>query len=157
MFTRIGRGALLLVLIGTSVWITTDETRSQTLKSEYKLDSLNVVQSGALIASHSVFPEVPAKFQTRKIKLTAYSSSADETDDTPNITASGTKTRTGVVAANFLPIGTKVKIPSLFGERVFTVEDRMHSRFQDRLDIWFPTKEEAKRFGLKVSEVEIQI
>ncbi|MBI4134879.1 MAG: 3D domain-containing protein [Candidatus Sungbacteria bacterium] len=97
------------------------------------------------------------KADIRKLKITAYSSSHDETDDTPDVTASGTKTRPGVVAANFLPFGTKVRIPQLFGDRVFTVEDRMHSRFQDRLDIWFPTKQEARRFGLQFTEVEIEI
>ncbi|MBI2055213.1 MAG: 3D domain-containing protein [Candidatus Sungbacteria bacterium] len=95
--------------------------------------------------------------QVRKVKVTAYTSSPDETDDTPSVTASGTNTRHGVIAANFLPFGTKVRIPNLFGDTVFTVEDRMARRFQDRLDIWFPTKTEAKRFGLQFAEVEIEI
>jgi len=62
-----------------------------------------------------------------------------------------------VIAANFLPFGAKVRIPKLFGETIFTVEDRMHKRFQDRIDVWFPTKAEAKRFGLQSTEVEIEI
>ncbi|MBI2096599.1 MAG: 3D domain-containing protein [Candidatus Sungbacteria bacterium] len=95
--------------------------------------------------------------EVRKVTVTAYSSSPDETDDTPHITAMGTATRHGVIAANFLPFGVKVRIPKLFGDTVFTVEDRMHKRFQNRVDVWFPTKAEAKRFGLQLTEVEIEI
>src|SRR3989338_8592683 len=43
--------------------------------------------------------------EERVMTLTAYSSSADETDSTPFITASGSKTRHGVVASNDLPFG----------------------------------------------------
>lgn len=87
--------------------------------------------------------------------VTAYSSREEETDSTPFITASGSNVRTGVVAANWLPFGTKIKIPELFGEKVFTVEDRMHKRNADKMDIWFPTTEEALRFGTQVTRVEI--
>lgn len=156
MLNHWGKGVILLVLTGASVWITAPTAQSETLTTEYT-GTLNVVFGGALLSNHSPFFQETRATSVKSLKLTAYSSSPDETDDTPDITASGTKTRPGVVAANFLPFGTKVRIPGLFGEQVFTVEDRMHSRFQDRLDIWFPTKEEAKRFGLQFTEVEIEI
>src|SRR3989338_3685386 len=89
------------------------------------------------------------------VPITAYSSTVDQTDSTPFITASGTRTRDGIIAANFLPIGTKVKIPSMFGEKVFTVEDRMNARYWMRLDIWMPTREDALNFGLRTLPVEI--
>ena len=87
--------------------------------------------------------------------VTAYSSEVAQTDDTPYVTASGTRVRDGVVAANWLPIGTKVRIPDLFGEQVFTVEDRMHSRHTNRLDVWFPTRAEAVQFGARKTQIEI--
>lgn len=155
MFSRFDKAVFLLILIGASVWITAQDARSATLKREYKNDSLNVVFDGALIAFHNIVDRPFA--ETRKVKVTAYSSSPDETDDTPNITASGTETRHGVIAANFLPFGAKVRIPKHFGDTVFTVEDRMARRFNDRIDVWFPTKAEAKRFGLQFTEVEIDI
>lgn len=83
-----------------------------------------------------------------KVWVTAYSSSPDETDDTPTITASQTEVRDGVVAANFLPIGTQIMIPELFGEKVFAVEDRMHHRKKNFVDIWMPSKEDATNFGI---------
>lgn len=89
------------------------------------------------------------------VTTTAYSSTSDQTDDTPFITASGTQVREGVVAANFLPIGTAIRIPELYGNRVFTVEDRMHPRKGYQVDIWFPSKAEALRFGTKIITIEI--
>lgn len=88
-------------------------------------------------------------------KITAYSSTIGQTDDTPFIMASGKHVYDGAVAANFLPLGTKVKFPDLYGEKIFTVEDRMHERFQDRIDIWFETQTEARSFGMKRTRVEI--
>lgn len=90
-----------------------------------------------------------------ELTVTGYSSSVDETDDDPHITASGSATRDGVVATNLLPFGTKVRIPGEFGDKIFVVEDRMHRRFADRIDIWFPSKNEAKQFGKKNLEIEI--
>jgi 3D (Asp-Asp-Asp) domain-containing protein len=92
---------------------------------------------------------------TQQVTLTAYSSTVDQTDDSPFITASNTMVRDGIIAANFLPFGTKVQIPSLFGEKVFVVEDRMHSRFNDRIDIWFPDRATAKQFGKREATVVI--
>ncbi len=89
------------------------------------------------------------------ILVTAYSSSPEETDDTPLITASGSFVHSGVVAANFLPFGTKIRLPEIFGNKIFVVEDRLHKSHNDRVDIWFPSKEEAVNFGYQVSEMEI--
>ncbi len=88
-----------------------------------------------------------------KVKVTAYSSTKDQTDDTPFIMASGKYVYVGAIASNFLPLGTKVKFPELFGDKVFVVEDRMNKRFNDRIDIWMPSKTEARNFGLKKVEV----
>lgn len=85
--------------------------------------------------------------------ITAYSSSPDETDDTPYITASGAWVTDGGVASNFLPLGIRLKIPDLFGEKVFVVNDRMNDRFNDRIDVWFPDKDSAKRFGIKYGRI----
>jgi hypothetical protein len=69
--------------------------------------------------------------------LTAYNSEVGQTDDTPFITAYGDRVGYGVIAANWLPFGTKVVIPELFGKDVFIVKDRMNKRFNDtnKIDI----------------------
>lgn len=89
------------------------------------------------------------------VTATAYSSSVDETDDTPFITARGTYVRDGIIATNFLPFGTAVKIPDLFGDKIFVVEDRMNRRYTDRIDLWFPSKSSALRFGVRTVSIEI--
>ncbi len=89
------------------------------------------------------------------VTMTAYSSTPGQTDDSPFITANGSHVRDGIVAANFLPFGTKVKIPELYGDKVFSVEDRMNARYYYKIDIWMPTYEEAKNFGVQYVEVEI--
>jgi hypothetical protein len=89
--------------------------------------------------------------------LTAYSSTVDQCDSDPFIAASGKHVYDGMIAANFLPFGTKVKIPSLFGDKVFTVDDRMNARYGfGRVDIWMDApRAEVNAFGVKRAEIEI--
>ena len=89
------------------------------------------------------------------VTITAYSSTRRQTDDTPFITALGTSVRDGVVAANFLPFGTRVKIPKLFGDKIFIVEDRMHARKSNFIDIWMPSKTAAAEFGINYTQVVV--
>jgi len=70
-----------------------------------------------------------------KVKITAYSSTVDQCDDDPFVTASGHTVEEGVIAANFLPFNTKVRIPAIYGDRVFVVKDRMNKKYNDRVDV----------------------
>ena len=98
---------------------------------------------------------------THTVRATGYSSTPDQTDDTPFITASGTYVRDGIVAANFsingrrVPFGTLVRIPEIYGEKIFIVEDRMNSRYTNNLDIWFSERSLAKEFGSKRVIIEV--
>ena len=89
------------------------------------------------------------------VVVTGYSSEEGQTDDTPFITASGNTVRSGIVAANWLPLGAKVRIPDVYGNQVFTVDDRMHPKNDEKMDIWFQSREEALKFGVKKLRVEI--
>lgn len=117
------------------------------------------VLDGAILAKTVISHSRMAAIEPRIVQtvVTAYSSSIDETDDTPFITASGSIVRSGVAASSFLPLGTKFRIPRLFGEKVFVVEDRMNSRYDGSkfVDIWFETKSEALNFGRKSTQIEI--
>jgi len=95
--------------------------------------------------------------KTVKMVVTAYSSTEDQTDDTPFITASGRHVEDGIIANNMLSFGTKVRIPELYGDKVFVVQDRMHKRKgKYHADIWMSGYKEAKEFGAKWNiEVEI--
>jgi 3D (Asp-Asp-Asp) domain-containing protein len=91
--------------------------------------------------------------------MTAYNSDPRQTDDTPCITANGFNVcEHGIedtIASNFLKFGTKVKIPELFGDRVFIVRDRMNKRYPNRVDIWMKDYDEAIKFGIKVAKIQI--
>jgi len=93
--------------------------------------------------------------ETRSVIVTAYSSTPDQTDSTPFITASGSFVRPGIVACNFLPFGTKVQFPYLFGSRIFVVEDRLAPKNSHKIDIWFPNRTSALKFGRQKTIVYI--
>lgn len=94
--------------------------------------------------------------KTVRMIVTAYSSDPNETDDTPLITASGKHVEDGYIANNMLRFGTKVRIPSLYGNKIFTVEDRMHKRKGYYMaDVWKESKQAAKEAGAELAEVEV--
>ncbi|PIR74507.1 MAG: hypothetical protein COU35_01945 [Candidatus Magasanikbacteria bacterium CG10_big_fil_rev_8_21_14_0_10_47_10] len=96
---------------------------------------------------------------TVMVVATAYSSTPDQTDATPCITADGFDLcehgQETVIAANFLSFGTRVRFPEL-GNNVYTVHDRMNSRYGNgRVDIWLKTRDDARIFGAKTLTMEI--
>ena len=139
--------ALLLVVLGTLNIAVTG--------GAVGYEPLPVAQDTALLNQSPTETPQSAKNRFVKVVITAYSSRVGETDDTPFMTAAGTKVRPGVVAANWLPLGAKIRIPALFGDQVFIVEDRMHSRMNGKVDVWFSSTDEALRFGTQVARVEI--
>lgn len=93
------------------------------------------------------------------VPISAYTSEEAQTDSTPCIAARGfdlcAHNEEDVIAANFLPMGAKVRIPELYGTRVFTVVDRMNARYDRRVDIWMKEYADAKSFGVKYATVEV--
>ena len=113
---------------------------------------LPMIEGTSLLARETGLPKVKSRML---VTATAYSSTPGQTDDTPFITAAGTETRAGIVAANFLPMGTSIRMPELYGEKVFVVEDRMHPRKGYQVDIWFADTKEALDFGAKIVTIEV--
>lgn len=93
------------------------------------------------------------------VRATAYNSFAGQTDSSPTITATGTRTRPGVIALSQdllrrFPYGTRVRIEDLsgrlnFGNRVFIVEDTMHPRKRATIDIWMGSHRQAMQWGAR--------
>ena len=104
------------------------------------------------VNSCDVGPEAKKTFY---ITVTAYSSTPDQTDSTPFITANGSHVYDGTLAANFLPFGAKVRFPDYSGKKIYTVEDRMNRRFPNRADIWFETRTAALQFGKRQLKMEV--
>ena len=108
-------------------------------------------------------PEIRNKAPSKIVDLyiTAYNSLIWQTNFQPCITASGLnvceRDIEDIIATNYsyLPFGSKIKIPELFGDREFVVEDRMNQRFTRTLDVWMKSYADAREFGRKQVKVEI--
>ena len=103
--------------------------------------------------------KAPVVTQEGSHTITAYNSEAAQTDASPCITANGFNVcqhgQEDTFAANFLPFGTKVIIPELFGDRVFVVRDRMNKRHTSRVDVWMKNRQAALKFGVQVAKIQV--
>ena len=111
------------------------------------------------VASSSI-SKVPAAaaydvLETRHMRVTAYSSTPDQTDDSPFITASGMHVADGIAASNLFPFGTRIKIPALFGDKIFIIEDRMSLKIKNTIDIWMPARSKALFFGAHFTDIVV--
>lgn len=134
-------------------------SQNKSLQSNTNLEELIIAETEPYYtfnSSISTFVDTPILIEVKKVIATAYSSTPDQTDGDPFITASGAYVYDGVLANNSLAFGTKVKIPEIFNDKIFIVEDRMNERFDgNRIDIWFPDRASAKQFGVKETIIEI--
>ncbi len=110
------------------------------------------------------------------VRATAYNSLVSQTNAQPFITASGARTRWGIVAVSRdllstdLPYGSLVRLRDLGAHTtgrgagaydamldglVFTVEDTMHPRKTQQIDVWFAEYADAVRWGVRRMEVEL--
>lgn len=118
--------------------------------------SLPLSQENSLLAVSSPTNPNAGVVRNVRVVVTGYSSTVWETDDTPYITASGKWVKAGIVANNLLPFGTKIRLPELYGDQTFVVEDRMkYDRGNYHIDIWFPSYWEALNFGAKITYIQI--
>jgi len=133
------------------------EIKAQASGSSFDLSQakeLSVIQSNSVLSVSD--PSLPYKVRKINVVITAYSSTPWQTDSTPFITASGTRVKEGIVANNLLSFGTEIRIPELYGDKIFVVQDRMHWRKgYYHIDIWFPETQEAKNFGRKITYIEV--
>ena len=122
----------------------------------------------------SVGPEANPRFVLR---ATGYNSLVSQTDSTPFITATGARTRFGVVAVSrdllggSIPYGSLVRLKDLGSyytgrgagafqhlldsQSLFIVEDTMHARKSQQIDVWFPEYSPAINGGVRKVEVEV--
>ncbi len=95
------------------------------------------------------------------VRATAYNSLGAQTDSSPTITATGTRVRFGVIALSRdllrrFPYGTKVMLQDMSGRyntmldgKVFVVEDTMHPRMSNTIDVWMPSRGQAMQWGAR--------
>lgn len=98
------------------------------------------------------------KMNIKEVTVTAYSPTAAECGPEPQVTASMVKVRPGIVAVSRdlfdqgWVFGRKVYVK---GHGIFEIADLMHRRHTQRMDIFFPNTEQARRFGVKQVEVAL--
>ena len=128
-------------------------------------DQTRAAAIAQVASSTDLLAQSAIRGRTAIVHATAYNSLAGKTDSTPFITATGTRTRPGVVALSRdllrqFPYGSKIMIEdlsgrgnSLFAGRVFYVEDTMNARYTGRIDIWMPTRSQAINFGTRTLRI----
>ena len=140
-----------------------------------ELENQAVALSGLAVAGAAA---AARPLRTLTLKSTGYNSEEAQTDSTPFITATGERTRFGIIAvsrdllgANDIPYGSLVRIKDLGAYRdghrhgefqalldsqnLFIVEDTMHKRKRQQIDIWFEHKHVALQWGVRKVEVEV--
>ncbi|MEZ4156897.1 MAG: hypothetical protein R3B52_02935 [Candidatus Paceibacterota bacterium] len=121
------------------------------------LEGTNVTEAFSSEIALAASADPPKEGRVMLVDMTAYTSREAETDSTPCIAAGGfdlcENNREDVVAANFVPLGTRIKVPSIFGDKTFTVVDRMNSRYTNRVDFWFKDLDRARQFGVRTAEI----
>jgi 3D (Asp-Asp-Asp) domain-containing protein len=111
-----------------------------------------------------------------RLRATAYNSMVSQTDAQPFVTATGQRTRWGILAVSRdllgadLPYGSLVRLrdlgsfhtgrgagayQSLLQDTLFVVEDTMHPRKTNQVDLWFAEHASAVAWGVRRVEVEV--
>jgi 3D (Asp-Asp-Asp) domain-containing protein len=91
--------------------------------------------------------------RTMTVSATAYNSEVAQTDNSPMYSADGTWVFWGMVAMNGQPFGTKIRIPKLYGDKIFTVHDR-GGFGTTHVDIWMKNHADAIQFGRRTITIE---
>ncbi len=102
-----------------------------------------------------------AQGASRTVKATAYNSEVGQTDNSPFITATGTRVRPGVIALSrdllrIFPYGSRVTLQDkagLLNGRVFIVEDTMNVRMANTIDIWMGSRAQALAWGSRTVRI----
>lgn len=138
--------------------------------------SVTLRDAPRVVVDHVDPPQGPTANPVLTVRATAYNSLVSQTDATPFITATGARTRWGVIAVSrdllgdALPYGSLVRLRDLggyYGGRgagqyqalldgtLFVVEDTMHARKVGQVDVWFEHLADALRWGVRRLEVEL--
>ena len=144
----------LIGLVGLEAWAPSPNSAVPTGRVFSEIEREAPIYSSGTLTMPASIAHPRSVFRV-SITVTGYSSTADQTDDSPLITAMNTTVHPGMLALSrdllreFTP-GAPFRfgdIVELEGLGVFTVEDTMNPRFSKRADIWFQSREAATRWG----------
>jgi 3D (Asp-Asp-Asp) domain-containing protein len=109
------------------------------------------------------------------VRSTAYNSLPGQTDKSPFKTATGARTRFGIVALSRdllrnIPYGSRIvledmgswsngsgrgKYNAMLSKMIFVVEDTMHPRKKGTVDVWFPARRQAILWGARKLRIRV--
>lgn len=137
---------------------------------------VDVLETPRVVVDHLEPVHGPEANPVFSVRATAYNSLVGQTNAQPLVTATGARTRWGIVAVSRDLLGTNLPYGSLVHLRdlgafvtgrgagaydalleglVFTVEDTMHPRKTQQIDVWFAEYADAVRWGVRRLEVEL--
>jgi 3D (Asp-Asp-Asp) domain-containing protein len=138
--------------------------------------TLSVLDDPRVVVDHVEPLHGPTANPALTVRATAYNSLASQTDAQPFITATGARTEWGIIAVSRdllredLPYGSLVRLRDLGGFHsgrgadayhalldgtLFVVEDTMHARKVNQIDLWFADYASAVNWGVRRLEVEV--
>jgi 3D (Asp-Asp-Asp) domain-containing protein len=114
-------------------------------------------------------------FPNLSVRSTAYNSIPNQTDSSPFQTSTGARTRYGIIALSRdllkrIPYGSRVRLQdngswgsgrgrgkynAMLKDTVFVVEDTMHPRKNDTVDVWLPAHDQAMQWGVRRLNMQI--
>jgi 3D (Asp-Asp-Asp) domain-containing protein len=148
--------SILLIIFGVLSQLYSVIGQSKDIFNLDTVSSFVIVQNNTLSSLSNPTNPPPKVVRELPVIITAYSSTESQTDDTPFITASGSYVRDGIVANNLLPFGTKIRIPDVYGDKIFVVEDRMNrKKGYYHVDVWLADYWQALSFGAKRTTIEV--
>lgn len=130
----------------------------------------------ALGAASKRGPQGPVANPRFVLRATGYNSMVSQTNSQPFVTATGARTQWGVIAVSRdllggeIPYGSLVRLRDLgsyhgaggygayqplLDQTLFMVEDTMHARKRQQVDLWFEHLHEARQWGVRRVEVEV--
>ncbi|SMY37015.1 3D domain-containing protein [Photobacterium andalusiense] len=108
------------------------------------------------------FPSYAHSIKTLRVTATAYNSVRAQTNHKPNLTAWGVRLKPGMKAVAIsrdllhkgLKKGSRIKIQGLTGE--YTVLDKMHRRWRNKIDIYMGNDvKAARKWGKRTVTIHI--
>ena len=159
----------LLLIISLSSALYTSNTKVELIEQDYSkirisLDSLitenqclandvSIVQRLNNADRYRFFSKIKKQLTHKLLTITAYTPSPDETDSTPFEAASGLPVHTGTVAVSKdlfdtgWTFGRIIYIIEM--DEFFMINDLMHNKWTNKLDILKWDKKEAIEFGIR--------
>lgn len=147
----------MLIFILALLFILVDYFSSNEYNIKTKVEYITTKQQDNIITINNTFNLSNAEYTERVFKdiiITSYNNESNQTDDSPNVTATNRGVREGIVAVSYdfinkgqIHYGDLLYINCF--NKWYLVEDTMNKRFTKRVDIFLFDKEKSNKINKK--------